>query len=185
MTERIEGPMGSAEPVTMRRARKDQDATVAAWLIESRRTGLPWWQFGVSVASLAPMDGVPPAHKWFPEATHELIVLAYDPKTPSTPDNLGPFLQPASYAAQFVTTDENARELVPQLVRLAVDGRLHLEPKPTASTIALAANGQGPWLEDRRDEWAAAISRVTGSRVQDQWRQSWWRAEAGEGGVGG
>lgn len=167
--ERLTGVMGSAEPITAKPERRDEEATVAAWLIESRATGMPWWQFGLAAVHLRPIEGVAPAHVWFPEATHELMVFAYDPGGRCTPERVGAPLEPASYAAQFTSTDDAVRQMVPSLVRKCLDGMLHLEPKPTAATLALAAAGKGPWLADRRGEWGRAIASATGSIVRDQW----------------
>lgn len=37
-----------------------------------------WWY--VSVISLAPVEGAPPAHKWYPEAEYEFMILALNPE---------------------------------------------------------------------------------------------------------
>jgi hypothetical protein len=161
------GPMGTAFRMTIKGSKPDHQAHIVGWLIESRQTGLPWWQYQLSVIHLRPIPGVRPPYLRFPEATHEVMVIAYDPAYTVSADGSkrGQFVTPINFTSQFVSTDEKAARLAEHLTRLALDGALHLEPCPSAATVALAVAGSGPWLDDRRQAWWDAIREFTGGRV--------------------
>lgn len=62
-----------------------------------------WSHYAVSVVHLRDTEGAPPAVKYFPEATHELVIAALDPKDNKTT------LLPLNYTGQFTfATDEAA-----------------------------------------------------------------------------
>jgi hypothetical protein len=160
----LTGPMGTAERMTIKGSTPDHEAHLIGYLIESRQTGLPWWQFQLSVIHLRPIEGVRPPYLRFPEATHELLVMAYDPKHTVTADGRkrSLFLEPLNFVAQFVATDEKATQLADALVRKVLAGELPLEPQPSAATAAMAVTGQGPWLDDRTNDWRQAIADLIG-----------------------
>ena len=168
MSEALRGPKGTAEPMTIPNSKPDHEGHLAGWLIASRETGMPWWQFQLSVVHLRPIAGARPAVFRFRGATHEVVLLAYDPEREVTADGVkqGGYLQPYNFCAQFVTTDEKAIALAEHLVRLALDGTLHLEPRPGAATAALVIAGAAPWLEDRTGEWRQAIEAFVGPPVR-------------------
>lgn len=164
---RMRGNMGRAMLMTVPGTTPAHQAHLCGWLIESRETGLPWWQFQLSVIHLRQIEGVRPPVLRSPEATHEVMVVAYDPDRPVTADGrkTGVWLQPINLSAQFTSTDFHAIELAGHLSEKAIDGELHLEPMPSAATIAMCLTGQVPMIHDTRWQWHEAISEFTGGKV--------------------
>src|ERR1700675_2115866 len=67
-----------------------------------------WADYMLSGSSLADFPGVTPAHKQFPEATHEILVAAIDPDFPKENLDQGgvQILEPLTHVVQVTTTDE-------------------------------------------------------------------------------
>jgi hypothetical protein len=98
----------------------------------------PFWAWHVLLAiALRDVDGQPPAHKHYPEATHELMVWALDPDHPPPdprawpmpPDDGSPrplqMMQPADAVVQFdVASDEQATEIVTLAAKACTTGLL-------------------------------------------------------------
>jgi hypothetical protein len=133
----------------------DNKTTLDAWIITAPYWHPLWSQYVLAVITLADLPGVPPAHKERPDVTHQVLVMTLDP-------NSGPydaatvtelhFLQPGNIAAQFTTTDDQARDLAPLCVRAVVDGLL------TPETADAPAKTRAAWrqvihqtLEHHRD----------------------------------
>jgi hypothetical protein len=67
-------------------------ADLGGWLIQHPGAH-PFWQFWcVTCVTLKDVEGMPPAKKHFPEATHEILFLAINPDYPPDPEE---FLQGA------------------------------------------------------------------------------------------
>jgi hypothetical protein len=98
----------------------------------------PMWSWHILMAiSLRDVDGQPPAHKRYPEATHELMVYALDPGHPVPdprawqlpPDDGAPrplqLLQPPDAVVQFhVDDDRHATEIVALAAEACTKGLL-------------------------------------------------------------
>lgn len=112
-------------------------STVCHWLMYAP-FGSPGWQQYVLVGlSLAEVPGVPSAVKSFPEATHEIMVLALDPRDgPYTRESMRgyartgdlPYLTPGNVSWQFTGTDDETQKLCALAARAVVMGILSPEP---------------------------------------------------------
>lgn len=86
-------------------------AVVKAWLLTLPGHHPLWQHYCLSVISLADIPGVPPAVKQFPEATHEILLMAMNPECDPAPDAPEEFqyLSPVNYVKQIdVVSDEIA-----------------------------------------------------------------------------
>lgn len=149
MCEKMAGEFGSAERVPSENL-ADAPAQLATWIVTAPIWHPLWSQYMIAVISLADFDGHEPAHRQFPEATHELTVLALNPdKGPHDAEtvssaNPAPYMTPVNVVQQFVTTDERAIQIGHSLTHAVIDGRLNPE------------TGDAP--EAIRETWAMAIS---------------------------
>lgn len=104
--------------------------TVGDWFIECVPPLHPLWNhYKVICISLKEDDDLPPPYKQFPEATHELIVVALDRDKQPTyddPDSYR-FLTPVNYTYQFKATGEQAREICEEAARKFARSELLLE----------------------------------------------------------
>lgn len=111
---RFDGPYGSAE----RLAVPDTEAaaeTVCHWLLRAPQAHPLWAQYMMTCVRLRDLPGWPPPHRQFPEATHELFVVALNPehgpydaaKVAGYAEQGGglPFLTPVNIAEQFTAAD--------------------------------------------------------------------------------
>lgn len=109
----------------------DNPLLVAQWLVTAIPTQHPlWWHYDVRVISLADWPDTPPAYKAFPEATHEIAVVALDSKANPVYGNPRGFvhLMPLNYVRQIVVaSDDDAIEVTQQVVNWFVCGRCLLE----------------------------------------------------------
>jgi hypothetical protein len=104
-------------------------ATLASWIVNvvGAHPWWTWWQ--VSVVHLRDLPGVRPAHKRYPEAEYEFMIIAFDPETPPDPDNRGGdgarFLTPIDVVEQFHgVDDQQAAELCDRAVATILAGRM-------------------------------------------------------------
>lgn len=103
--------------------RMDWAATVSSWVINapSAHPMWSWWQ--LSVVHLRDIEGVPKAHKQYPEAQFEFLIMAFNPEK-GVPDidlmdagkewgkPAGTFLSPVDVVHQFHgVTDDQAAEI--------------------------------------------------------------------------
>lgn len=157
----LTGPRGTATKLRLDRwdgKGNNADATVCWWLL----TG-PWhpvWpQFVLCALRLAPIPGQPDAVLDFPDATHEINVMALDPGqghrvTIHGVDPLetaglaavGGYLEPIDVHHQFTASDEEIEQVADLCARACVDGIL------TPST--------DDHREHRRMQWLAAIVKT-------------------------
>lgn len=89
-----------------------------------------WDRYTVIGTRLCELPGVPPAFKKFKEATHEIVVAAIDPRFKHEKFAAGgiQFLEPINYCEQFISTDEDANELIEHLAAMFVQQLLTPEP---------------------------------------------------------
>lgn len=143
--EEYDGPYGRAE----RCEHGDDPATahiVGSWLITAPQFHPLWTQYLISAVRLdASGDPAqPPPHLFFPEATHELLVLTLDP-------DLGPYhrrsfrhrgdlqiLQPVNVVEQFTAADEEIARLIELSAHAVVVGRLEPEASNGSERIRAA-----------------------------------------------
>lgn len=121
--------------------------TVDHWLITAPAYHLFWSQYDLYVISLADHPDYPPPHRQFPSATHELVVVALNPKEgPYTPEKLDdfaregrglPYLEPVNIVEQFEATDEEMRSLASLSAWGVVNG--HLNPETADAPDAIRA----------------------------------------------
>lgn len=64
------------------RTKPDHDATVGVFVVRVPGAHILWDHWLVSMIHLRDITGVPPAHRTFPSATHEFMILALDPGEP-------------------------------------------------------------------------------------------------------
>lgn len=131
----------------------DHRATLASWLVK-RPGAHPFWQWWLlSVISLRDIEGVPPAHKRYPEAEYEFMIATVDPEShpdPKPEDALPGFglLRPIDVIVQFHgVTDDQAR----RIAGLAIDAIVHGMLSPD---------------QDYRRSWESAIRNTVDHFVQ-------------------
>lgn len=85
-----------------------------------------WWMIGL--ISLCDIPGVPPAHKQYPDAEYELLILALNPECcPPDPDAVGAltFLTPPDLVYHFdIRNEEAAKEIIEGAVKAIIEGRI-------------------------------------------------------------
>lgn len=135
MPQTFIGPLGTATKVEQSTleplVRPDQEATLTAWFL-CIPSAHPLWQcYLLAVIHLRHIAGVPPAHKRFAAATHELMVIALDPEHRPNPEDRETWrwLTPINVAEQFaVNSDADAIDMGEQFARACVDGYVVVEP---------------------------------------------------------
>lgn len=109
----------------------DWQLNVTTWIV-NRPGAHPFWSYWmVAVISLEPMPGVRPAHKQYPEATHEFIILSLDPKKP-LPEIDGrlegcrayPLMPPDAVVQFHGLENDKVEELALLAVKAIVNGQL-------------------------------------------------------------
>jgi len=103
---------------------------VGDWFIECVPHLHPLWNhYKVVCVSLKESPDLPAPYKQFPEATHELIVVALHRDEKPTYDNPDShrILTPVNYTYQFTATDEQAKEICKEAARRFSKGELLLE----------------------------------------------------------
>jgi hypothetical protein len=128
----LQGPMGRAWKLAIQTQHVDQMATLSFWLIDAPHSH-PFWPWHVlALVHLRDIEGQSkPAHKRYPEAEYELLILAIDPEVcPPDPDDYdgGFTLSPPDVMEQFDVkgSDHDAIRIVEASVRAIVNG--HISP---------------------------------------------------------
>jgi hypothetical protein len=107
----------------------------------------PFWEWHtLSIVSLADFPGVRPAFKWSPDATHELMVDAVDPRHEPRDVN-GPHMvmTPHDVLLQFKASDEFAGSLATKLAQDCTTGLLQPDSDFARSwAVRLAQLGAEP-----------------------------------------
>ena len=103
---------------------------IAGFLLYAPAAHPAWSYYLVSLVHLRDVEGFPPAHRLFQEATHETTILALDPSKPLPPVAVGPteigncsYLEPANVVQRFaVPTDTAALRVLDAMVLAIVQG---------------------------------------------------------------
>ena len=97
-------------------------------MLDATGFGHPFWSwYYVAIIHLRPIEGCRPPYIAFPEATHEIQIVAMNPEAPlSDVDDWGKPEQPVNWLLplelehQFVVRDDEQAELLGQLVVEAI-----------------------------------------------------------------
>lgn len=104
-----------------------KESTVGCWLVYAPWMHMVWAWHYVGLVHLRPVDGLPPATRSFPGATHEFIVFALDPNVDVIVEALR-FLQPVSIVQQFdAASDAHARLIVEDSLELVAKGKCSVD----------------------------------------------------------
>lgn len=133
----FDGPYGRAEQVPLPDIAEAAE-TVCTWLLTAPHASPAWSQYMLGVVRLRDnIPGFPPPNLHFPGATHELDVVALDPRrgtqTAATMqghqrDGTLPYLTPVNVIHQLEGSDSEALRLAAYAARAVVHG--HLTPEP-------------------------------------------------------
>lgn len=133
MTDRLEGPRGTAERIPLPDIPAAAE-TVCTWLLTAPMAHPLWSQYMLGVVRLRDgIAGFPPPKRQFDGATHELNLVALNPEhgtfTVARMKRLHrtgrlPYLTPVNIAHQFEGTDGEAGELAEMAARAVVNGWL-------------------------------------------------------------
>jgi hypothetical protein len=115
--------------------KKDWTATLEIYLLDLPNHHPAWEYYIISLITLKNIAGVADAKKDFPEATHEVLILALDPGTPEDPILPEPekpqdfkWLMPANFVAQTpIGDDELAKKLLRAYAKMCIDGQFAVE----------------------------------------------------------
>ncbi|MFD9107161.1 hypothetical protein [Streptomyces bottropensis] len=125
----LTGSYGTAHRIPADHYREENAAALDAWIITADHWHPAWSQYLLCLITLADLDEMPPAKKYAPGVTHELLVVALNPDhgpydaTTVRPDGLH-HLTPVNIADQFTATDDQALRITQLCARAVVDGRL-------------------------------------------------------------
>lgn len=141
--DQLTGAFGAAHRIPPGHYQGSHPAGLDSWIITAPAWHPHWSQYNLGVVSLAAIPGLPPANLQRPHVTHELSVVALDPRhgpydANDLPDGGLRFLLPPNIAEQFTTTDAQARRLALLCARAVVDGLLCPETAGAAERIRAA-----------------------------------------------
>lgn len=107
-------------------------ATLAMFVMYIPEAVAAWSWYGCSVIHLRDIPGTKPPRIDFEGATHEILILALDPRE-GTPDPFQPggfkYLLPINVEAQCkLDTDEQALRLLEMISQNCIDGQMPVEP---------------------------------------------------------
>lgn len=114
----------------------DHEAGIATWVIDSPTFHPAWHQWLLGVISLRDLPGVPPAHRSYPSAEYELMILSLNPDRPCDVDQadatgtwgdeaVAKFLTPADLVYQFDgVSDRQADEVGQSAIQAILSGDL-------------------------------------------------------------
>lgn len=88
--------------------RQDPTAVLKAWIVHAPWAHPAWHTYFVSVVHLRPVEMLPKPLRYDESATHEVGVLALDPKHEVKPGEPYHILTPPNYMEQFTATDDAA-----------------------------------------------------------------------------
>lgn len=114
----------------------DTTATVASWFLDCPGQSPAWRHYALSIVHLRPIEGVRSATVTVPQATHEVLLVAMNPKVDVRPDDpmTWQFLTPVNVCEQVQLPDDKAAaDLLELAARSVVDGILPAEPMLAAS----------------------------------------------------
>lgn len=130
----FEGKFGWAKRVPISPDNDNAIFSIASWLIFAP-SAHPMWSFhSLEAITLTDLPGRKLAHRQFPEATHEILVLALNPEfqpytvaeiASAAEQNAGlPYLTPPDVVFQLTAKDHEIERLCAYGARACVDGRL-------------------------------------------------------------
>jgi hypothetical protein len=135
------GPAGGATEVLVTSDEPDHQAHIGTWLLKCPGQSPAWDHYALMCVHLRPLPGESkPAHRRFPSATHEYLLLAINPETnpqPSADDEPGAwdFLRPVNVCEQVeLPNDTAAAEVLHLCAQAVVNGILPAEP-PLAGAV--------------------------------------------------
>ena len=105
-------------------APKDQEATIAAWLIEGP-FHIAWDHWLMAVVHLRDLPGVKPAYKRYPDAAYEMVIASLKNDGGHNPDQPQEFrwLSPLDLCEQFDgMTDAQSADMLQRFVRAICNG---------------------------------------------------------------
>lgn len=109
----------------------DWDGTLCLYLLHCTWSHPMWSWYHICGIHLRDIPGVKPPHKHFPEASHEIMILALNPRMKPDPDLLAQgkqdldFLTPPDLIHQVTgITDDQFKQLVQEVVVTIVEGRM-------------------------------------------------------------
>jgi hypothetical protein len=125
----------SAWIIPIDRSRKDWtpdwDGTLCLYLLQCKWAHPFWSWYHITGIHLRDIPGVKPAHRQFPEAGHEIVIMSLNPKTEHDPDKLSTgeqsleYLLPLDLEHQVAgLSDEQFKGLVQDVVVAVVEGRM-------------------------------------------------------------
>lgn len=145
----IEGPYATCAEVQLSTLSTRAAATVSSWLITSDDFHPAWTQWTLYAVHLREVPGVYTPTFHFLDATHEIGILALNPDTHVTVEDMGRpdwrmrYLLPPNLALQFIGTDDEMRYVVALMAWSVSAG--HHSPEPPGSGGADSDWGRG-WL---------------------------------------
>lgn len=126
----ITGPHGQAWRYDMDAFRKKvntgrPDSGIASWLVRAPWANIMWHSYALHLIHLRPVPGLAPPKIYLPDATHEMMLFALDPKWELSTLEYPPHLFPINFAAQFIEpTDAQAQERCEKCIIEIVNGQL-------------------------------------------------------------
>lgn len=156
-----EGPYGRAwrvppldpnHPELSEKSRKILPGHLTSWLIYSPGWHPLWSQYVLDCIKLIELPGVPPANHKFEGTTHQVLVVALEPREDGRlhtkeevyvwhHTGMMPFLNPVNIAEQFEATDDEMIVTCSLAVRSVVFGQLN--PDTADAPLTIRTN----WLE--------------------------------------
>jgi hypothetical protein len=150
----FQGPWGSVHELPTdlppREGMPEQSATIAIWFLHAPAAHPLWPHYLLSCVHLRDVEGQSqPPHRSFPDASHELMLLALNPElapwnaetvveTMLAPREVSAFLTPPNMVQQLrAATDAQAAELTRLVARALVDGILAIEPDDRVGSRAV------------------------------------------------
>ncbi len=115
----------------MTKANPAWEATIARYILHCTWSHPFWSYYFISGVHLRPIPGVPPAHKQFPAASHEIMIYSLDPREPApdidkveTGETFPAIMTPPDLVHQVPgLTDKQFEYLLQDVVVTIVEGR--------------------------------------------------------------
>lgn len=129
----LSGPAGTATELIFKGKpeRPDWEATLGKWFLHCPGQSPAWDCYGLSMIHLREIKGVPPAIIRLPHATHEILLMAYDPDANPVATDVRTWrkLTPINLMEQVqLPSDDAARELLASCALEVIRGNLWAEP---------------------------------------------------------
>jgi hypothetical protein len=151
----IRGPYANCVEVQLSALSTRAAATVSSWLITSAKFHPAWTQWTLYAVHLREVPGVSAPAFQYPGATHEVGLLALNPDTRVTAEDMGRpdwrmrYLLPPNLALQFTATDDEMRHVCALMCWSISAG--HHSPEP-----ALSGGPDSDWGRG----WLASITKT-------------------------